>query len=172
MTSSVANQLRQARQAQNLSIQQVAEITKIRTDYLRSLEEGQYEIFSAPVYLRGFVRSYANALKLDAPRILAELDAELENTRGRSEPLSLSGERRTTAVDWVMLQLSRLDWRKAAIGAGGLIVVVTLVSGWMSWHPARKVDPLKGLPPGLYRSTQTVSGETLPLPAPSPAPRH
>ena len=45
--SSVSEQLRQARQAQNLTVEQVAEITKIRSDHLRALEEGNFEIFSA-----------------------------------------------------------------------------------------------------------------------------
>ena len=58
--STVAEQLRQAREAKNLTVQQVVEITKIRTDHLRALEEGNFDVFSAPVYIRGFVRSYAN----------------------------------------------------------------------------------------------------------------
>jgi cytoskeletal protein RodZ len=169
--SNVANQLRQARQAQNLTLQQVADITKIRTDYLRSLEEGKYDGFSAPVYLRGFVRSYATLLKLDAARILEELDAELRHTKRHAEPLSLTGQRRSV-LDWVMLRLSRLDWRRAGIGLGGLVVLAGLVTAWVAWRQARTSDPLKGLPPGLYRSTQTVSGETLPLPSSGAAPRH
>ena len=35
--SAVAEQLRQAREARNLTVQQVVEITKIRTDHLRAL---------------------------------------------------------------------------------------------------------------------------------------
>jgi cytoskeletal protein RodZ len=60
---SVPEQLRQARQAQNLTIQQVAEITKIRSDHIRALEEADYNVFSAPVYIRGFTRTYATLLK-------------------------------------------------------------------------------------------------------------
>ena len=47
--STVAEQLRQAREARNLTVQQVAEITKIRTDHVRAVEEGNYDVFSAPV---------------------------------------------------------------------------------------------------------------------------
>jgi len=36
--STVAEQLRRARQAQNLTLQRVGETTKIRTDHLRALE--------------------------------------------------------------------------------------------------------------------------------------
>src|SRR5256885_16408736 len=61
--STVAEQLRQAREAQNLTVHQIAEITKIRTDHIRALEEGNYNVISAPVYIRGFIRSYATILQ-------------------------------------------------------------------------------------------------------------
>ncbi len=57
-----------------LTILQVAETTKIRTDHLRALEEGNFSVFVAPVYLRGFVRTYATLLKLDVPQIMAALE--------------------------------------------------------------------------------------------------
>ena len=62
----VAEQLRAAREAKNLSVNEVAEITKIRTDHIRALEEGNFDIFVAPVYIRGFARTYATLLKLGA----------------------------------------------------------------------------------------------------------
>ena len=78
--STVAEQLRQAREAKKLTVHQVVEITKIRTDHLRALEEGNFDVFSAPVYIRGFVRSYSTLLKLDVPQIMAALEAELKRT--------------------------------------------------------------------------------------------
>jgi len=56
--ATVGEQLRLAREAQNLNVYQVAEITKIKTDHIRALESGTYDMFSAPVYIRGFIRSY------------------------------------------------------------------------------------------------------------------
>src|SRR5258705_11311017 len=38
--ATVAEQLRRAREAQNLNVYQVAEITKIKTDHIRALESG------------------------------------------------------------------------------------------------------------------------------------
>ena len=84
--STVAEQLRQAREARGLTVQQVVEITKIRTDHLAALEQGNYDVFSAPVYIRGFVRGYSALLKLDVPQVMASLDAELRATRRFAEP--------------------------------------------------------------------------------------
>ena len=82
----VAEQLHLAREAKSLTIKQVAEITKIRSDHIRALEEGNFNAFSAPVYIRGFVRAYAGLLKLDVPRIMAKLDLELGATEKFREP--------------------------------------------------------------------------------------
>ncbi len=161
----VAEQLRQAREAKNLTVQQVADITKIRTDHLRALEEGNFDMFSAPVYIRGFVRTYSTLLKLDVPQVMAALEAELGQTTRFSEPPSLADQRNRGALDFFMLQLSKVDWQMGLIGLGAVAAVVVAFSAWLSW---RHYDPLKGLKPAVYQSTQTVSGDTLPLPAPAP----
>ena len=70
--STVAEQLRRAREGKALSIQQVVEITKMRSDHVRALEDGDYGAFSAPVYIRGFVRTYASALKLNVPEVMEQ----------------------------------------------------------------------------------------------------
>lgn len=167
---SVPEQLRQARQAQNLTIQQVAEITKIRSDHIRALEEADYNVFSAPVYIRGFTRTYATLLKLNVPQIMAGLDAELGQTRKFSEPPPLS-DRRKGLLDFVMLQLSKIDPRKGLIALGTLFVLAVVMAGWFGWRRHQRTDPLKGLKPAVYQSTQHLSGETLPLPSPAPARR-
>src|SRR5512141_729168 len=107
--STVADQLRQAREARNLTVQHVAEITKIRTDHIRALESGDYDTFSAPVYIRGFVRTYASLLQLDVPSVMAGLEAELGQTTKFAEPPPLS-EPQGGFLDSAMLQLSKLDW--------------------------------------------------------------
>ena len=76
----VAEQLRAAREAKQITIQQLAEMTKIRTDHLRALEEGNYDVFSAPIYIRGSVKNCAMTLKLEVPKIMADLDKELKGT--------------------------------------------------------------------------------------------
>jgi cytoskeletal protein RodZ len=160
---SVADQLRQAREAQNLTLQQVGEVTKIRTDHLRALEEGDFDVFSAPVYIRGFVRCYATMLKLDVPKIMAGIEAELGETKKFSEPPPLS-DRPRGVLDFLMLQLSRIDWRKGVVVLGILIVGGIAVSIYSIVQHRRNADPLAGLKPGLYHGTQSISGQTLPLP--------
>ena len=94
--STVAEQLRQAREAKHLTVQQVAETIKIRSDHVRALEEGNFNVFSAPVYIRGFVRTYSTLLKLDVPRVMVALDGELGQTKKFAEPPPVVIERLAT----------------------------------------------------------------------------
>jgi hypothetical protein len=124
----VAELLREAREEQKLNIYQVAEITKIKTDHIRALEAGQYDAFSAPVYIRGFVRTYAKALKLDVAQVSSALDAELARTERFSGPPPLE-DRPRGALDFFMLQLSKLNWRVVGTLLGlGIVLLVLFMS--------------------------------------------
>lgn len=163
----VAEQLRAAREAQGLTVYQVAEITKIRTDHIRALEEGNHQIFAAPVYVRGFVRTYAALLKLEVSSVLAALDAELSQDKRLREPPSLMpGER--GFLDVLMLQLSKVNWRVALPSLAVALLLLGSYLGYRAWRSGHARDPLSGLGPGLHQSSQPASGDTLPLP---PAPR-
>jgi cytoskeletal protein RodZ len=158
----VGEQLRQAREAQKLDVYQVAEITKIKTDHVRALESGQYDVFTAPVYVRGFIRTYATMLKLDVPRVMADLAGELNQTERFSEPPALA-PRSKGPLDFVMLQLSKLNWR-IVVGLLVLLVVLYLGVTWVRDYSSKKEDPHRNLGPGLYQPPANRSGDTLPLP--------
>ena len=157
----VAEQLRAAREAKNLTVQQVADATKIRTDHIRALEEGNFGAFSAPVYIRGSVKNYGALLKLDVPKLVIELDAELKGTEKFSEPPPLIKETKSP-VDHALFWLSKVNV-KVVIAAGGVLVgvVVVGIAHW-AWHQRKGADPLANLQPAVYQPAS--SGDTLPLP--------
>lgn len=163
----VAEQFRAAREAKNLSVAEVAEITKIRSDHIRALEEGNFDIFVAPVYIRGFARTYATLLKLDVPLIIKALEAELGQTEKFSEPPPLSKTSKGT-VDFMMLQLSKVNWQKGAVVIGGVAIFAAILFGIWMWRKQRNADPTQGLPPAMHQQPTRNSGDTLPLPAPAP----
>ncbi len=160
--STVAEQLRAGREAKKLTIEKVAEATKIRTDHLRALEEGNFSVFSAPIYIRGSVKNYATLLKLDLPQMMAALDAELGKTEKFSEPPPLTEPPNNMLVDQLTLLLAKFNWKLGvfAVGILGIVLVVALIS--FVWKQHRKSDPLKNLQPALYQPAS--SGDTLPLP--------
>jgi len=157
----VAEQLRAAREAKKLTIQQVADATKIRTDHIRALEEGNFNVFSAPVYIRGFVRNYATQLKLDVPQVMAALDAELGRTEKFKEPPPLVEESKT-ALDHAMFWLARLNWRVGVVGLVAVGIVLIGAFAGLAWRHHLRSHSAVNLPPAVYQATN--SGETLPLP--------
>ena len=159
--STVSEQLRRAREASQLTIEQVAEATKIRTDRIRALEAGQYESFSATIYIRGSVKNYAKLLKLDEAKLLAALDAELKGTEKFSEPPPLV-ETRKTFLDALMLLWAKLNWKLGFAGVAVLAFIVVAGAGAWAWRHHRASDPLRNLPPAVYQPAN--SGDTLPLP--------
>ncbi len=66
--------LRDARVKRGLTVEQVAQETRISNRFLQALEAEQFDALPAPVYVRGFLRSYANFLRLDPAPLLVELD--------------------------------------------------------------------------------------------------
>jgi cytoskeletal protein RodZ len=157
----VAEQLRAAREDKKLTVQQVADATKIRTDHIRALEEGDYNVFSATVYIRGSVKIYAALLKLDPAPLLAALAAELKTTIKFSEPPPLV-ETRKTFLDTLILLLSKLNWKVGFAGVAAIAVVVVIGLSVFTWRHQKKRDPLANLPPAVYQPAS--SDDTLPLP--------
>jgi len=161
----VGEQLHNARETRKLDIYHIAEVTKIRTDHLRALEEGNYNLFSAAVYIRGFVRTYATLLKLDVPKIMGDLDRELSQTeKFRTTPAFTKASR--GPLDWLMLFLSRLNWRMLVVAAVLIALAIFSLATFTSRKKPRRADPLINLGPGLYQSKQ--GGELLPLPTNAP----
>jgi cytoskeletal protein RodZ len=65
----IGSQLRQLRQEQSISTEEVAAKTFIPSRLLTALEEGQPEHLPEPVFIQGFIRRYADALNLDGTAI-------------------------------------------------------------------------------------------------------
>jgi cytoskeletal protein RodZ len=158
----LGDKLRDAREGSNRTIKDLSEQTKIRTDHLEALEEGHYEVFSAPVYIRGFVRSYASALKMNVAEVLAELDEELGQTERFKEHPRLTDEKKGV-LDFVMLQLSKINWTVALPLLLLALILLVAVFGYRIYTHSRTSDPLKDLGPGIYQPS--TGGDTLPVPA-------
>src|SRR5215212_5142724 len=71
----IGERLEEARKKKGISIREAAEATKIRGDYLQKFETNHFDIGLTEIYTRGFLRTYANYLKLPADRILNDYAA-------------------------------------------------------------------------------------------------
>jgi cytoskeletal protein RodZ len=163
---SVAEQLRSERERLTRTVHDVANATNIKADHIRALEAGDWKVFGAPVYIRGFTRTYAKELRLDVATLMAELEVELGRSGEYSEPPSLTGQRKGP-LDFITLWLSRVKWQWLFPVAVGLVVAFVCWAGYLAWKSGRNTA---GAPPalpigsGLYQPAQTGAGRVLPLP--------
>lgn len=77
---SIGTQLRQARDAQSLSLDQAAQATHIKVHYLQALEADQFDALPSAAQLRGFLRSYGDYLRLNSSNLITAL--EQDSARG------------------------------------------------------------------------------------------
>lgn len=71
----LGSQLRQVRQERSLSLDQVSAKTMIQPRLLNAIEEGRLEQLPEPVYTRGFIRRFAEALDLNGEEFALAIPA-------------------------------------------------------------------------------------------------
>ena len=85
---SIGHLLERARQRQGVSLEEAERATMIRKDYLQRLESDDHSAMPEPIYVRRFVKAYANFLGLDGDRFAAQIAFWQERRRrARRGPL-------------------------------------------------------------------------------------
>ncbi|MGQ0810858.1 MAG: helix-turn-helix domain-containing protein [Nitrospiraceae bacterium] len=117
---SIGEFFRQVRETKGLTIDEVASKTRIRSDFVKALEEGNFAKLPDQVFARGFVRSYARSLGLD------EEDAIHRFTQSAGAFYDKQEERERLKVRQAEEERRRRANRKA-VGVAVAIAVVALV---------------------------------------------
>ncbi len=81
----IGERLEEARKRKGISIREVAEATKIRGNYLLSMEDNTMDIDLPEIYRRGFLRNYAIFLKLDPDKFITDYEAQQRSRAGLRE---------------------------------------------------------------------------------------
>lgn len=101
---SVGMRLSQARQAQGLSLGEMARQLKLSVKQVDALERDDYSNFPGDLWVRGFLRNYAKSLGLNADQIVegagltGELPGAIPSNSGTTMPSDANKERRRTLV--------------------------------------------------------------------------
>lgn len=74
----IGRRLERARKALKMTLKEASEKTQIRAETLEALEQNRFEELPELVYVRGFIRSYAQVLELDAQELLRDLGKYLK----------------------------------------------------------------------------------------------
>lgn len=108
--------------------------TKIRRKYLEALENEDWDVLPAPAYVKGFLRTYAGYLGLDADALVDEYRRAIERSPDTEQPYLFSEpllERRRRPVE-----PPRRSWGQVLAVIGILLVAVAAVVAVV------RVDPL------------------------------
>jgi len=113
-------QLKKTREEKDITLEEVAEKTKIQSRYLQAVENGDWERLPEEVYLRGFIRTYAQFLGLDAQSLIKEYDeARAQEKEDREEEI-LEETSQEKSYLWIII---------LALIALGIIGYI----GWYFW---------------------------------------
>lgn len=123
-----------ARRARGLELREAERLTCMRSRYLTALEEERWDDLPGVTYARAFLRTYANALDLDADRFVAAFDEQVDDAvdaplEPSPHPLPRSRPRPRPR---------RGHWTAAA----GLALVAVI--GWAAWSngPSNRPQPV------------------------------
>jgi cytoskeletal protein RodZ len=138
--------LRQLRQEQSLSIEEVAARTRIQSRLLRALEEGQMDILPEPVYIQGMIKKYGESLGVSALELAKSVPAD------QMQIVPLKSNRwdgfNRPQIRPVHLYLSYVFMLLAAISA----LSHSLNNSVQSWEAAQRSDTKLA----AVKSTETV----------------
>jgi cytoskeletal protein RodZ len=107
----IGSTLREARMHARIDISEIEAETKIRAKYLRALENEEWDLLPGPTYVKTFLRTYAEALGLDAKLLVEEYklrherpsEAELRPIRPASAATRRRGPAGPVVPRWVVV---------------------------------------------------------------------
>lgn len=147
-TVSVGDQLRVARERRGQGIFEIADILRIKADFLNALERGAYDRLPADAYVVGFLRSYAEYLGLDSVALRAAYRQEISG-RAKMPQLSMPQPLPEGKTPHLLLIL------------GGILLAIMI---YATWYFSIAHDRAVVAPPPLPPSSK-VDAPALPPPA-------
>jgi cytoskeleton protein RodZ len=144
----IGSSLREARLRQHLEFPEVEQAIKIRSKYLRALEEEQFDTLPAPTYVKGFLRGYADFLGLDGQLYVDEYHSRYVTGE---EELAQPRARRTTARPRAQRRLERNGMILALAGIAAVTALV--IAAWRFGGGETQEAAFRGLSTPTARST-------------------
>ncbi|PNY80538.1 RodZ domain-containing protein [Deinococcus koreensis] len=156
---SFGSTLKQAREAQGFSTQDLALRTKIRGDYLRALEEGNTSLLPERTFARSYLQRYARELNLDPAPLMAEFDRTMPVSAEIAQSLRGAGGRERPATPM-----------NPAVLAGGLTALIVVgAAGYYAYSTFLRPAPVSTVVAPAATPSRAVP--TPPPPPPPAAPR-
>jgi transcriptional regulator with XRE-family HTH domain len=163
----LGERFRAAREARGLALSDVADQIRIRSVYLASIEEENWSTIGAPVYVRGFLRTYARFVGIDPEEAVAAFN--------RTQPTSGTGQSIATRADGSEEEEGRrrgplLIWVAATVAV--LLIAFVVYNELTLRRPAVTASAVSEAPSAAASAAPSAAAATpTPLPAGPGGPR-
>lgn len=140
----IGTELRAAREAVMQSVDHVASVLRIRRPHIQAIEDGRFDDLPGQVYAVGFVRAYAEHLRLDADQVVERFHQEADGPSAKFE----------LHFPEPAAKRARLDMRALLIG---LIIAVGAYGAWNYLQTRGQLprELLATMPPDLLFETES-----------------
>jgi len=157
----IGTALREGRERKGLTVEAVEEKTKIAPSVIVALEEGNTARFPHPVYARGFVRSYALLLGLDAQELCAHFSREYPVPKDTDQP----------EIHTPQIRVKMHDSGNVVTAVRVVAIVGILILGALGWYAFNHFRPQPSEAPLPVEEVAPPVAPVEPLPSGSlPAP--
>ena len=144
--NSIGAQLRRAREAKGMSLDDVAGRTRIPIRHLQNIEREEWDALPAPTYAVGFTRNYANAVGLDGAAL----------SRALRDQIGGPSMRAAAPEYYAQADPARVPPKPLVFAA---IFLAILIGAYLLWRSTLDSGP----------GVATVEVPVAPAPAPAPA---
>lgn len=135
-TMTLGEKLRKLRGDKRMSLGEISRVTRIQASYLEYLENGEWSKLPADVYVRGFLRSYADFLGVDERILLKSYEKE----KGIMKNLEKNNKNKKEKPDPVRISSFVFTPRKILVS----VVVILVIFG--AWFLYRELNSFTSAP--------------------------
>lgn len=156
-THTVGDILKRERVQHNLSIVQLSKKTRIRTKHLEALEENRYQDLPASVFIKGYIKAYAETLGFDYQPVIALLRRDYkESAKGTLVPR-----------EFLKPLIKRRKQRRVSVSVMVVVIIFCTVGGYLGfqWYSLQKpptIDVFSPQEQAVVGPTVSVIGQTDP----------
>ncbi len=178
--------LRQERERQNLSIEDIEQGTSIRALYIEAIEAGEYDKLPGAVYTKGFIKNYAKFLDMDADAVVKEFQTDMDELAAEAQAAeaeqSAEAQPEVKPVKPSKPEKKRLGHSIEDTGSrrspnviivAAVVLIAAIAGGAWSWLSGSDDEVAKVNPP--VQQVQPVAPEPTPEPVananPAPEPK-
>lgn len=135
---SFGNWLRRQRELREISLREIADVTKISIRYLEALEQDRFDVLPAPVFAKGFLREYARYVGLDPDEVVNSY-LTAQSTVEPEEVPEIRGSQSSSG---------RFEKTSGLLLTVAVVVLLALVGG-LAYYMERSKDEVEPEPPPI-----------------------